>query len=437
MNALDRNILKFAIPNIISNITVPLLGFVDMALMGHLNSPVYIGAISLGTVIFNLIYWSLGFLRMSTSGLTAQAYGRKNYEQAAKVLTRALFVALTAGILILLFRDVISSVGFKLLEGSHEVKREAELYFAIRVYAAPASIALFALSGWFLGMHNARIPMIIAILLNIFNIAFSVFFVRVLGYKSEGVAIGTVIAQYLGLLLYIFFLVKKFPKLLKFINLKGIRPVSELKSFISVSGDIFFRTLCIILVFTWFTSESASKGNTILAVNSLFREFLMFFSFLMDGFAYAAEPIVGGAIGAGKHKDLRRIISRIFKWGIGLTLITILVYAGLGYNIMTLLTNQQAILDLAKPYLFYIALIPLACFASFLWDGVYIGVTASRQMLYSILISTFAVFFPAYYLLEGKLGNHALWIAMLLFMSSRGIYLWIVSKRYIYNSMPV
>ncbi|MFB6342167.1 MATE family efflux transporter [Saccharicrinis sp. FJH62] len=433
MKQLDRRILKFAIPNIISNITVPLLGFVDMALMGHLNSPVYIGAISLGTVIFNFIYWSLGFLRMSTSGLTAQAYGRKDHEQAAKILSRALFIAIISGFFILLFRNGISHVGFNLLDGTDAVKKEAVIYFKIRVFAAPASIALFAFSGWFLGMHNARIPMIVSILINVFNILISVLFVVILDYKSDGVAIGTVCAQYIGLAMYIFYLFRIFPNLIKHISLRSIAPFNELKNFLSVSGDIFFRTLMVILVFTWFTSESAGQGNTILAVNSLFREFLMFFSFLMDGFAYSAEPIIGGEIGAGNRKDIRSIVRRIFKWGIGITVLTTLIYGGLGYQVMSLLTNQAIILETAKPYLFYIALIPLACFASFLWDGVYIGATASRQMLLSIMISTFAIFFPVWYIFKNSLGNHALWVAMLLFMFSRGIYLWTVSEKYIYK----
>jgi multidrug resistance protein, MATE family len=433
MKALDHRILKFAVPNIISNITVPLLGFVDMALMGHLNSPVYIGAISLGTVIFNFIYWSLGFLRMSTSGLTAQAYGRKDHEQAAKILSRALFIALIAGLLILAFRSIISRAGFNLLDGTETVKKEAIIYFNIRVFAAPASIALFAFSGWFLGMHNARVPMIVSILINIFNILISVLFVVILGHTSDGVAIGTVCAQYIGLVLYIFYLFRKFPDLIKHINIQSITPLNELKNFLSVSGDIFFRTLMVILVFTWFTSESAGQGNTILAVNSLFREFLMFFSFLMDGFAFAAEPLIGGEIGAGNRKDIRTIIRRIFKWGIMITILSTLIYGGLGYQIMSLLTNQTAILETAKPYLFYIALIPALCFSSFLWDGVYIGATASRQMLFSILFSTFGIFFPVWFILKNSLGNHALWIAMLLFMFSRGIYLWIVSEKYIYK----
>ncbi|MFB6318886.1 MATE family efflux transporter [Saccharicrinis sp. FJH54] len=433
MKAMDHRILKFAVPNIISNITVPLLGFVDMALMGHLSSPIYIGAISLGTVIFNFIYWSLGFLRMSTSGMTAQSYGKKDFKQAAKILSRALFIALVAGVLILLLRNVISHVGFNLLDGSQEVKEEAALYFRIRVFAAPASIALFAFSGWFLGMHNARIPMIVSILVNVFNILISVLFVVVLDYKSDGVAIGTVCAQYIGLALYVYYLFKKFPELIRFIGFKSITPFHELKNFLSVSGDIFFRTLMVILVFTWFTSESAGQGNTILAVNSLFREFLMFFSFLMDGFAFAAEPIIGGEIGAGNRKDIRTIVRRIFKWGFGITVFTTLIYGGLGFHIMALLTDQAVILETAKPYLPYIALIPIACFASFLWDGVYIGATASRQMLFSILVSTFVIFFPVWYVFKNSLGNHALWIAMLLFMFSRGIYLWMVSESFIYK----
>lgn len=432
---LDRDILKFAIPNIISNITVPLLGLVDMALMGHLDSAAYIGAIALGTVLFNILYWSFGFLRMSTSGMTAQAYGRNNDKEASRILTKALFIAFSAGSIMLLFRHPIEALGFGMLDGSEEVKLLGRGYFSIRVWAAPASLAIFAFSGWFLGMHNAKIPMYIAIAVNVFNVLFSLLFVVVLDFKAEGVAYGTVLAQYLGLVLCFFYFFRHFKHLLPEIRFRSILPLSELRQFLNVSRDIFIRTLCIILVFTFFTDESAGQGDEVLAVNSLFREFLMFFSFLMDGFAYAAEPLVGAKMGEGKRRDLRKIVRRIFIWGTGLMLLTSLVY-GVGGNVMLgLLTNQVDVIAMAQPYLIYIALIPVACFASFLWDGVYIGAVASRGMLYSILFSTFIIFFPFYFMFRTALGNDALWGAMLLFMFSRGMFLWIRSKHYIFKTV--
>ncbi len=430
---LDREILKFAIPNIVSNITVPFLGLVDMALMGHLDSPAYIGAIALGTVIFNILYWSLGFLRMSTSGMTAQAFGRNDKQAAGGILSKALFIAFSAGLLILLFRHPIESLGFNLLEGSEDVKLFGRGYFSIRVWAAPASLAIFAFSGWFLGMQNARIPMYIAIAINVFNIVFSLLFVVVLDMKSDGVALGTVISQYIGLVMCIFYLFRHFKHVLPDINVKAILPLSEFRKFLGVSRDIFIRTLCIILVFTYFTDRSAAQGDQVLAVNSLFREFLMFFSFLMDGFAYAAEPMIGARLGKDKKSPIRKVVRRIFMWGLGLTLLTTLIYGAGGNVLMRLMTNQTDVLAMAQPYLLYIALIPVACFMSFLWDGVYIGAVATRGMLYSILISTFVVFFPFYFLLNERLGNHALWGAMLLFMFSRGMYLWAASRRYVFK----
>lgn len=433
MKTVDKQILKFAIPNIISNITVPFMGLVDMSLMGHLESPVYIGGIALGNVIFNLIYWSLAFLRMSTSGLTAQAYGSNDITEQLRILLRALSIALLAGLLILLFHFPIQHYGFKLLSGTDEVKNAAQSYFSVRVLSAPASLAIFAFSGWFLGMHNARIPMMVAILVNSLNIILSILFVKTAGMNVNGVALGTALAEYSGLAIYVVVFAVKHRDLVPKINLTLLLPLKQFSGFLGVSRDIFLRTLCVILVFTWFTNQSAAQSNTVLAVNSLFREFLMFFSFLMDGFAYAAEPLIGGAIGSGRRNDIRNIVQRVFRWGVALTLFMTIIYGAFGIQLISLLTNQHEIIAASKPYLIYIAFIPLACFSSFLWDGIYIGATASRSMLHSILISTFLFFFPVWFMLNRFIGNHALWVAMLLFMLSRGIYLGLKSKRIIYQ----
>ncbi|MEN8118510.1 MAG: MATE family efflux transporter [Bacteroidota bacterium] len=418
---MNRSILKLAIPNIISNITVPLLGLVDLALMGHLGSEIYIGAISLGGIIFNFIYWGFSFLRMSTSGFTAQAFGEKNKAETAAILIRALLLTLLISIFILVLQTPIAWASFKIIGGSHEVEILAEQYFNIRVWAAPAALSLFVFSGWFLGMQNARYPMIIAILVNVVNIILSMFFVFILKMKSEGVALGTAISQYVGLVLAIFLFLKKYRSLVNEITRKAIVNLNFLSQFFKVNTDIFIRTFCIILVFTFFTSKSASINDTILAVNSLLIQMLLFFSFFIDGFAFAGEALVGKYIGAKENHNLKQVVKLLFLWGGGLAILFTLLYIP-GINlILQILTSQAEIINSAQPYLFWIIIVPVASFASFIWDGIYIGATASRAMRNTLLASTFVVFAPAYYFLNPVWGNHALWLGMILFMFSRGV----------------
>jgi len=419
---MNRNILKLAIPNIVSNITVPLLGLIDLALMGHLGSEVYIGAISLGGVIFNFIYWGFGFLRMSTSGFTAQAFGEKNRSETITILIRALLVALGISLLILLLQAPIAWASFHLIGGSADVETLANQYFRIRVWAAPAALSLFVFSGWFLGMQNARYPMIIAITVNVVNILFSVFFVFVLKMKSDGVALGTAISQYAGLLIATLLFLKKYKYLIPNVSRKGIMNLKILANFFKVNTDIFIRTFCIILVFTFFTSKSASIDDTILAVNSLLIQLLLFFSFFIDGFAFAGEALVGKYVGAGKPLKLKKAVKYLFYWGAGLALVFSLIYLG-GVNfILKLLTSQPGVIEAAQPFLFWVALIPVASFASFIWDGIYIGATASKAMRNALLAATFLIFAPVYYFLNPVWENHALWFGMILFMLARGVF---------------
>lgn len=418
---MNRSILRLALPNIVSNITVPLLGMVDMALMGHLNSEIYIGAISLGGIIFNFIYWGFNFLRMSTSGFTAQAYGEKNLTECINMLVRALLVSLIISLFILLLQGPIAWASFAVIGGSSEVEVLADQYFRIRVWAAPAALGLFVFSGWFLGMQNARYPMIIAILVNVVNILLSVFFVFVLKMKSDGVALGTALSQYVGLLIALILFLLKYKNLLSKISGKAILDLKILVNFFKVNTDIFIRTFCIILVFTFFTSKSASINDTILAVNSLLIQLLLFFSFFIDGFAFAGEALVGKFVGSREKANLKKVVRLLFYWGFGLAIIFTLVYWP-GVNIiLKLLTSQKEILESAQPFLPWVIAIPLASFASFIWDGIYIGATSSRAMRNTLLISTFAVFAPIFYFLNPLLGNHALWMGMVMFMFARGI----------------
>ena len=428
---MNKEIFRLAIPNIISNITIPLLGLVDLAMMGHLNSELYIGAIALGGVIFNFIYWGFGFLRMSTTGFTAQAVGMKNNNEPFVVLMRALVVAIGAGMAILLLQRPMATIGFSLIGGSDEVKVLAQEYFLIRIWAVPAALSQFVFSGWFLGMQNARYPMIIAITANLLNILFSMFFVFGLDMKSDGVALGTVLAQYAGFLLAIFLFLNTYRKLIVIKNISQMFTIKSMSRFFSVNTDIFIRSFCIILVFTFFTSESASTNDTILAVNSLLIQMLMFFSFFIDGFAYAGEALSGKYFGAKQKKKLKQVVKQLFIWGIGMALLFTLIYAtGIDF-ILRLLTSQQDILDRAQPYVIWVLFIPLASFSSFIWDGIYIGTTASSAMRNTLLVSAFFVFAPVYYLLSPVWGNHALWLAMILFMLSRGIFQTLFFKRHI------
>lgn len=419
---MNRKIIQLAIPNIISNITVPLLGLVDLALMGHMKSEVYIGAIALGGVIFNFLYWGFSFLRMSTSGFTAQAFGEKNECESITILFRALMVAVIAGVLMLILHSPISWLSFKVIGGSAEVEQLADQYFRIRIWAAPAALSLFVFNGWFLGMQNARYPMIIAILINVANIILSLLFVFGLGMKSEGVALGTALSQYLGLFIAWILFTKKYKSLLHFISKKKLLNIEFLLRFFRVNTDIFIRTFCIILVHTFFTSKSASINDNVLAVNSLLLQFLLFFSFFIDGFAYAGEALVGRCVGARSISEIKKVVRLLFYWGTGLAIAFSIIYLPGVKPFLHLLTSQDDVIRNAIPYLPWIFVLPLASFASFIWDGIYIGATSSKAMRNTLLISTFLVFAPAYYILNPIWGNHALWLSIILFSLARGIF---------------
>ncbi len=431
---MNRRILKLAIPNIVSNVTVPLLGAVDLALMGHLENKVYIGAVALGSMIFNFIYWGFGFLRMSTSGFVAQAFGQRDFTTVMINLARPLTLAILTGLGLILLQLPIAALGFWIVESSAEVEFFARQYFHIRVMAAPATIALYAFTGWFIGMQNTRLPMVIAISVNVFNIVLSVFFVRVMGMAADGVAIGTVIAQYLGLLLAVFFLRKYYKRFFRYFNRKLLWERTAMARFLHVNKNIFIRTLCLIIALSFFTIRSAAAGDTILAVNSLVLQYFMFFSFLIDGYAHAAEALTGRFVGANNREALRQCIRLLFAWGGGIAAAFTLIYLLGGGLILQLLTSNPEIIAEAKPYLFWTVVIPLISFAAFIWDGIYIGATASVQMRNAMLLSTLLVYFPAYYLLQAHFGNHALWLAFVLFLLARGVTLGLMAPGAVYKN---
>jgi len=432
---MHRRILNLAVPNIISNILIPLLGIVDMTLMGHLGSDSYVGAVALGSLVFNFIYWSLGFLRMGTTGFTAQALGRRDLPETLHVLSRAMAIGLSTGLLLIIIQRPVEWIGFRVLNGEAEVEALAIRYFRIRIWAAPATLSQFALLGWFIGMQNARIPMVISIVVNIVNIGFNYFFVIIAGLDTDGVALGTVIAQYTGLFLSLFFFRRYFRKILRYWSVEAIIKLEKLKQFMSVNKDIFIRTMCLVIVFSFFTARSASSdtetggGETILAVNSLLMQFFMFFSFLIDGFAYAAEALTGRFIGSGNRKGLVTVIRLLFTWGFGISIFFTLLYMTLGDYIFRLLTSIPSVIENAKPFFTWIVMVPVISFVAFLWDGIFIGATAGREMRNSMLIATLLVFFPVYIIAGKFAGNHGLWLAFILFMAARGITMTLMARK--------
>ncbi len=430
---LNRRILRLAIPNIVTNITIPLLAMVDLGLMGHLGSVKYVGAVALGGMIFSFLFWAFGFLRMGTSGFTAQAYGQRNFAEAGNVLIRAVVTAIGGGLFLILLQWPLSRAAFSLVNGSIEVETMAKAYFNIRIYAAPATLFIYAIIGWFIGMQNARLPMILAISVNLLNVGLSLLFIKVLGMGSNGVAWANVISQYGGLLLGLFLLSFYWPKIGKYIKLTEALNRKAFIRFIHVNKDIFIRTLCLIFTLSFFTTQSANTSDTILAVNTLLFQFFYFFSYFVDGFAYAAEALSGRYIGSGDRTMLTKVIRRLFIWGGGIALAFTLIFLVSGGLILRLLTNDPVTILAAQPYMFWVVLVPVITFAAFIWDGIYVGATASKAMRNSMLIITTLIFLPAYYLLKPVLGNNGLWLAMMLFMGARGILLSAMARKNIFN----
>ncbi len=425
---MNRRILHLAIPSIVSNITVPLLGLVDVTIVGHLGATAYIGAIAVGGLLFNILYWNFGFLRMGTSGLTSQAYGRKDKEAEIRVLVQAVSVGLFLALAMLILQYPIERLAFRLLDTSAEVEQYAVTYFRICIWGAPAVLAQYSFTGWFIGMQNSRYPMYIAIVMNVINIVCSSCFVFLFKMKVEGVALGTVVAQYSGVMMALGFWYYNYKELRGRITFKGSLQLIAMRRFFAVNRDIFLRTLCLIGVTTFFTSTGARQGDVILAVNTLLMQLFTLFSYIMDGFAYAGEALSGRYVGACNLVQLKRAVKALFCWGVVLSLVFTLLYGIGGENFLGLLTNDTVVIETAGRYFYWVLAIPLAGFAAFLWDGILIGATATRFMLWAMLVAS-GSFFVIYYCFSGATNNHTLWLAFLVYLALRGIMQTIWSRR--------
>ena len=449
MNIRDRQILQIALPSIVSNITVPLLGMIDVAIVGHMGSPVYIGAVAVGSMIFNLVYWLFGFLRMGSSGLTSQALGRRDLAEVTRLLVRSTAIALGIALLLIILQLPMKWVSFALIGPTVDVAPFAETYFYIVIWGAPAVLGLYSLSGWFIGMQNTRFPMFISIMQNIVNILTSLTLVYGFGLKIEGVAWGTVIAQYAGFIVALGLIVRYYGRLFRGvwnvecgmrILLRHILPSKDSSfliphsTFHKINRDIFLRTLCLVAVNLYFTSAGARQGAVILSVNTVMMQLYLFFSYFMDGFAYAGEALGGKTYGAKNATAFHETLRRLWMWTLIVTTAFTLLYIGGGEWIVSILTDEPQVIEASQAYLWWSWLIPAAGCVAFIWDGIFIGLTATRGMLVSSFVSSL-VFFGVYGLTVGLLGNHGLWLAQVIYLAMRGALQTIWYRLRIFNGI--
>jgi MATE family multidrug resistance protein len=432
---LNKKILRLAIPNIISNLSVPLLSSVDTAMMGRMESEIYIGAIALGALIFNFVYWSFGFLRMGTTGLTAQAFGEKNNAKLMQILGRAMIFAFGSGLIILVAQFFLLNVGFSILDGSEAVESLAKEYFSIRIWAAPATLCLYAMMGFFFGMQNALVPMVLTIIINVVNLIANIVLIQYFGMKADGVALGTVIAQYTGFIIALIIFYKKHGELLVHFQRKAIFEIQAFKKFLSLNRDIFVRTFMLVFAFAFFENQSAAQGNLTLAINSILLQFVAWISYGIDGFAFASESLVGKYAGAKNQEKLRKSINLSFVWAFGLAFTYSLIFYVFDVPLLHLFTNQENLITAAQDYTIWIVLFPILATAGYMWDGVFIGLTASKAMRNTMLWA-FIFYIILFYAVDYQLvemTNFWLWLTFSLFIGIRGIVQTVYYRLYLKN----
>ena len=412
---LNRRILALALPSIASNITTPLLGLVDSAITGHIGSAVYLGAIAVGGTMFSMLYWVLGFLRMGSGGLTAQAHGRRDMRAAAVVLGRGLLLAALFGGVLIVLSPTAGRAALTFMDADDATAQLAARYFSIAVWGAPAVLGNYVLTGWFVGMQNSRAPMWMALCTNLVNIAVSLVLVIGAGWKLEGVATGTFTAQWAGFGLGMLFLRRYRPEV---VGLRVLLGSDGLRKYFSINADIMLRTLCLVAVTVWFTRGGAQQGVTTLAANALLVQLVMLFSYFVDGFAYAGEAIGGSLYGDGAISGVRRLTRLLLRWGAGLALVFGAVYLFLGEWILGLLTDRSEVVAAAMIYLPWAAAVPLAGVWAYIYDGIFIGLTRTRAMLAS-MAAAMCVFFGMW-VLTRPLGNHGLWLSFAVYLLVRG-----------------
>ena len=446
MNILNKEILKLAIPSILANITVPLVGIADIAVAGHLSgsAAIFIGGISIGSLLFDMLYWNFSFLRIGTGGMTAQAYGRDDMSAAAATLIRSVFVSMLIAISCILIQWAFVDFVFLFVKCSPEVRALAETYFHIRIWAAPATLTLMALKGWFIGMQNSVIPMATDLIVNGMNIIGSIILAMglpALGFSGigfPGISVGTVAAQYSGLLFAVSMLMLRYrKKVFAGFSLKDARESftgHEMKRFFNLNADLFIRSLAIMGIYAGITVISARYGDMMLAVSSILVQLMMIFSYFTDGFAYAGEALTGKFIGRRDEPAVRQTVRSVFAWSMGVAAVFMVLYAFFARPMLYVLTSDTEVVTSSMEFIPWLIPMPIIGCAAFTWDGIYVGATASKPIRNSTLwavLGFFIVWFAGYFIFRPSphIAVHILMAGFLVHLLIRMLYETVLYRR--------
>ena len=428
---MNKQILRLAIPSILANITIPLVGLVDTAIVGHISDAHAIGGIAIGTMLFDLLYWNFGFLRVGTSGMTAQAFGRGDKEQCARLLTQSVSIALIGAAAIWLLQWLFVTAALAIVPCSEQVALFARQYFFIRVWAAPATLSLMALKGWFIGMQDTVSPMITDMVVNVVNMLVSYVLAVHTPMGALGVALGTVVAQFTGLSLAIILLLCKYRDVFRGLSIWQLaRDMQGMRSLIMLNANLFVRSLCFMVVYVGFTSLSSMYGDTDLAVCSILMKLFMLVSYFVDGFAYAGEALVGKYIGEAKSlasspyrlSPLASIVRLLFLWSLGVGAVFTVLFALLYMPMYRMMTSDVVVLARLTDFVGWLIAMPIVSTLAFMWDGVFTGATAGKQIRNAMIWAAIG-FVVGYVVTYHYLGTHALFVGYFLHLAARVIYL--------------
>lgn len=430
---MNRRILQLAVPSILANITIPLVGVVDTAIVGHISDASAIGGIAIGTMLFDLLYWNFGFLRVGTSGMTAQAFGRGDLKECTRLLTQSLGIVGIATMAIWVLQWLFVTAVLACVPCSPEVASFAREYFFVRIWAAPATLSLLAMKGWFIGMQDTVSPMAVDILVNVVNMVVSYVLAVHTPLGPIGVAYGTLVAQYSGLVLAVMILWLKYHLQSTRAELRAALRWDRMRRLMQLNGNLFIRSLCFMVVYVGFTSLASKYGDTELAVSAILMKLFMLFSYFVDGFAFAGEALVGRYIGERAPQMTRRAVRLLFNWSLGVGLIFTAVYALWGDDCIRLITTDMMVIDGARPYMAWLIAMPIVSTLAFMWDGVYVGATAGIQIRNSMIWAAVA-FVGAYLACYRWVGVQAIYVAYFAHLLARVVYLSIQWKP-LFNSI--
>ena len=415
-----RSVLTVAVPIMLSNVSEPLIGVVNTAVIGQLPDPYYIGAIAVGALIFSFIFWGFGFLRLSTGGLSAQATGAGDTPELVAVLIRALMIAGVAGVGLIALSPLIRNVAFDLIGGSQDIRAHGEAYFNIRIWSAPAAFANYCVMGWFIGQSKARLAFLVQLFLNVTNMVLSTTFVMHFGMTSNGVGFAALIAEWSAAALALVLAVSMLRNMGAHLSRERIFDGKAMWKTIAMNGDVMIRTLCLVFAFSWFVSRGARAGDVVVAANAVLLNFFEVAAYMIDGFAYASEALVGQAVGAGNRQRFRAAIRLTSVWAMALGVICSLIIWAAGPWFIELMTVNPEVRQAARTYLPWAAISPVLGVIAFQFDGIFTGALATKDMR-NMMIVSLAIFMAAWWLLEARFGNHGLWAALNIFFVARGI----------------